>query len=147
MPAICARLASTITWAMIAPQPDIQPTCGPNARAPHVKLVPQSGMRELSARYAYEIKKIGMKASSMTSGAFTPTSEETRPMDAARLYAGAVEAMPITTLAARPRAPVLRPLPPGCLVASASGAVGVEVVIRGHPRCESEVRYGPFPWG
>src|SRR5258705_12236731 len=75
--AIWARLASTTTCATIAAQPDIQPARDPSARAPQVKLVPQSGIRELSDLYAYEMNRIGMKASSMMSGALTPTASET----------------------------------------------------------------------
>src|SRR5664280_1730434 len=87
------------------------------------------------------MKYIGIKASSMIAGAFTPASNEpplatTRPRLAARLYAGAVEAIPTTTLDTRPRAPDFRPLsdaasgnPSGaafasCVVMAAPGAAG-----------------------
>ena len=42
-PATCARLAMTRTSAATMPQPPAQPIFGPNARAAHVKVVPQSG--------------------------------------------------------------------------------------------------------
>ena len=48
--------------------------CRPNTRATQVKLVPQSGFTSLSALYAYEMNSIGTNASSMMTGAFTPTS-------------------------------------------------------------------------
>ena len=43
MPAIWARLAMTMMSATTIAQPLIQPRCGPNARVPQAKLVPQSG--------------------------------------------------------------------------------------------------------
>ena len=61
------------------------------------------------------MSSIGMKASSMIDGAFSPTIPSpfavatTKPRLAASEYAGAVEAIPITTLETKPRAPVLRP--------------------------------------
>ncbi len=51
-----------------------------------------------------------MKASSMIAGAFTPTRITTKPRLAARLYAGAVDDMPTTTLEISPSAPPLSPL-------------------------------------
>ena len=51
-PAICARLAITMTSAAMIPQPPIQPARGPNARAVQVKVVPQSGSALFSSRNA-----------------------------------------------------------------------------------------------
>ena len=51
-PAICARLAITITSAAMIPQPPIQPARGPNARAVQVNVVPQSGSALFSSRNA-----------------------------------------------------------------------------------------------
>ena len=48
-PAICARLAITMTSAAMMPQPPSHPTIGPNARDAHVKVVPQSGSALLSS--------------------------------------------------------------------------------------------------
>src|SRR6476646_7893324 len=42
-PAICARLAITITSATTIAQPPIQPSDGPIARVTHENVVPQSG--------------------------------------------------------------------------------------------------------
>ena len=47
MPAICARLAITITSAATIAQPESQPSRGPIARVTQAKLVPASG----SARF------------------------------------------------------------------------------------------------
>ena len=52
---------------------------------------------------------MGMKARIVTIGACSPIATTTKPSVAARLYAGAVEATPMTTLEIRPSAPVLRP--------------------------------------
>src|SRR5664279_1187115 len=110
-PATCARLAITITSAAMIPQPPIQPTIGPNARVAQVKVVPQSGSASLRSLYATAMKYIGTNASSMIAGAFNPApAETTRPRLAAREYAGAVDAIPTTTLLSRPNAPGLRPL-------------------------------------
>ncbi len=49
MPAIWARLAITMMSATTMPQPPIHPVRGPNARAPQVKVVPQSGSAALSS--------------------------------------------------------------------------------------------------
>ena len=57
-----------------------------------------------------EQSSIGMNASSATAGALRPTAATTKNKVAARLYAGAVEATPITTLETRPSAPPFRPL-------------------------------------
>ena len=57
------------------------------------------------------MKYIGMNASSMIAGAFRPAPvATTRPRLAASEYAGAVEAIPTTTLLSKPSAPGLRPL-------------------------------------
>src|SRR4051794_24905744 len=56
------------------------------------------------------MKRIGTKAINMITGALRPTSWDTGPRVAARLYPGAVEATPITMLDRRPIAPTLRPL-------------------------------------
>jgi hypothetical protein len=57
------------------------------------------------------MKYIGMKASSRIAGAFRPAAADTtKPRLAASEYAGAVEAMPTTTLPSRPSAPDFRPL-------------------------------------
>ena len=48
-PAICARLAITMTSAAMIPQPPIQPTTGPNALVAQVNVVPQSGSASLSS--------------------------------------------------------------------------------------------------
>src|SRR4051794_9934983 len=60
------------------------------------------------------MRSIGTKAASMMAGACTPTpaTATTRPSDAARLYPGAVEATPMTTLDTKPIAPVFRPFSP-----------------------------------
>lgn len=88
-PAICARLAITITSAAMMPQPPSHPVTDPNARVAHVKVVPQSGSSRLSSWYATAIIHIGMNASSMIAGALTPASSApplatTRPRLAAR---------------------------------------------------------------
>src|SRR4051794_31230622 len=46
-PAICARLAITITSATTIAQPPSQPTDGPSARVAHENVVPQSGSARL----------------------------------------------------------------------------------------------------
>jgi hypothetical protein len=43
------------------------------------------------------MRHIGTNATSMTAGAFVPTRTTIRPRLAARLYAGAVDAMPMTS--------------------------------------------------
>src|SRR6476661_8259244 len=71
------------------------------------------------------MKSIGKNARIITAGDCRPTARATAPMVAARLYAGAVEATPITTLDIRPSAPPLSPLsPPGSSGASTGGVVG-----------------------
>src|SRR5690242_19177280 len=56
------------------------------------------------------MKYIGTKASSMIDGAFTPTAMTTKPSVAARLYAGAVDAVPMTIDDSSPTVPGLSPL-------------------------------------
>jgi hypothetical protein len=48
-PAIWDRSAITMTSAAMIPQPPIQPTHGPKARAAQVNVVPQSGSGRLSS--------------------------------------------------------------------------------------------------
>src|SRR5215208_3859045 len=109
MPAISASAAITITSATTSAQPLSQPVRGPNAFAAHVKLVPQSGVLALSDLYAYEMNSIGRNASNMMIGDLSPTVWATPPRVAARLYPGAVDATPMTTLESRPIAPSLSP--------------------------------------
>jgi len=49
----------------------------------------------------------------MIAGALTPTTITTKPSVAAKLYAGAVEATPMTTLDSNPSTPGLSPLSSG----------------------------------
>ena len=51
-----------------------------------------------------------MKASTATAGDWSPTARTTNTRVAAMLYAGATDAVAITVLEIRPRAPDLRPL-------------------------------------
>src|ERR1700733_2142352 len=113
-PATCARLAMTRMSAATIAQPPAQPVRGPNARAAQVNVVPQSGSALFSSLYPIDVSSIGMKASSATTGAPRPTTATMNPSVAARLYAGAVEATPMTTLDTRPSAPVLRPFSAVC---------------------------------
>src|ERR1019366_2166797 len=53
---------------------------------------------------------MGMKAITTTSGVISPTRATTKPRVAARLYAGATEATPMTMFETRESAPGLRPL-------------------------------------
>ena len=99
----------TMMSAARTPQPPNPPTRGENARVDHVKVAPQSGSALFICWKAIETKNIGTKASTVTMGACTPIATTTKPSVAAKLYAGAVEAMPITTLETNPSAPVLRP--------------------------------------
>src|SRR5262249_13749695 len=59
---------------------------------------------------------MGMKATIMIAGACAPTpcTATMKPRVAARLYAGAVEATPMTRFETYPRTFPFRPLPPGC---------------------------------
>ena len=118
MPAICARFASTTIPATATPHPPIQPTHGPNALVPHVKVVPQSGTSLFNSRYAKAMNSIGMKAMMKAMGAEAPTARTTKPRVATSEYTGAVEARPMTVDPQRPRVPAARPLP-----AVRSGAV------------------------
>ena len=64
----------------------------------------------------------------MISGACTPTpAMTTKPSVAARLYAGAVDARPITALDSNPSAPDLRPL------SAAAGPCSVTLMVRSTP--------------
>src|ERR1035438_3812200 len=66
-----------------------------------------------------------MNATTATSGAFRPTAMTTKVRVAARLYAGAVEATPITTLETRPSAPPFRPLSSYCSMGCADAVVAM----------------------
>ena len=63
------------------------------------------------------MRYIGTKASSMIAGVFSLAITTMNPRLAARLYAGAVDAIPITTLDTRPSAPPFSPLVPGAVPA------------------------------
>src|ERR1051325_10317182 len=78
------------------------------------------------------MNNIGTKASSRMIGPLEPTSCAMYPSVAERLYAGAVEATPITIVETRPSAPTLRPLRTTSGIAP-SGLVGVVVVMGCHP--------------
>ena len=84
-PATCARLAMTSTSAATIAQPPAHPVRGPNARAPHVNVVPQSGSALFSSLYPIEVSTIGMNASTATIGEPRPTTATTKPSVAARL--------------------------------------------------------------
>ena len=86
-PAICDRLAITSTSATIRPQPPSQPVIGPNARAHHVNVVPQSGSAWFRYLNPSATKSIGTNASTITTGAWkpTPAMAVTPPSVAARL--------------------------------------------------------------
>src|SRR5579872_3376460 len=90
-------------------QPPAQPVRGPNARDAHVNVVPQSGSALFISLYPIEVSSIGTNA--------------TKPSVAARLYAGAVEATPMTTLDTRPRAPAFKPFSAGCSPDCTAGSV------------------------
>ena len=93
-------------------QPAIQPIQGPILRVTHAKVVPQSVSTRFSRSNATAMHSIGRNAISSTAGAAVlpgPSSFDTRPSVAARLYAGAVEAMPIASAAVKPMAPGRRP--------------------------------------
>lgn len=60
-----------------SPQPPIQPTHGPRALAPHVNVVPQSGITEFSSRYAMAVSSIGTNAMRNMAGDFSPTASTT----------------------------------------------------------------------
>ncbi len=67
------------------PQPPIQPVRGPNARVAQVKVVPQSGSALFSSLYPIEMKSMGTKAISTTSGEIRPQKAAMAPRVAARL--------------------------------------------------------------
>jgi len=58
-------------------QPPAQPIDGPNARVPQMNVVPQSGMTELSSRYAMAVSSIGTNAMRNMAGDFSPTASTT----------------------------------------------------------------------
>src|SRR5579862_9911458 len=110
-PAICACEAIASRSAAIVPQPPAnQPIRGPSARDAQVKLVPQSGSTLFISLLAQAEKNIGMNASTTINGVCTPITATTNPSVAARLYAGAVEAIPIAVLVTRPSALAFSPL-------------------------------------
>ncbi|MDF3049787.1 MAG: hypothetical protein K0R87_1425 [Pseudonocardia sp.] len=111
----------------MAVQPPIQPTQGPKARPAQVKVVPQSGSALFSSLYATAIRTIGTKATSMTAGAFSPTSTTSTP----RLYAGAADARPMTTPDVNPIAPRRNPLAPALLSTAAVSARNIVTPIPG----------------
>lgn len=57
--------------------PPIQPTHGPKALAPQVKVVPQSGTARLSSRYANAVNSMGMNATRIAAAVYSPTSRTT----------------------------------------------------------------------
>ena len=65
--------------ATATPHPPSQPTHGPNALVPHVKVVPQSGTALLSSRYAKAMNSIGTNATTNAIGAWAPTASTTKP--------------------------------------------------------------------
>src|SRR5579871_2870637 len=84
------------------------------------------------------MKNIGMNATHMIAGDANPTDAATTPSDAARLYPGAVEATPMTTLEMNPSAPDFRPFSsavPGS--PRAGGAVTTLSVLIARPRCST----------
>jgi len=84
-PATWARLAITSTSAATTAQPPAQPVFGPNARAPQMNVVPQSGSALFSSLKPIEVSSIGTNASTATSGDFSPTAATTKNSVAARL--------------------------------------------------------------
>src|SRR3954447_18074543 len=106
-----------MTAAKVMPQPPSQPTHGPNVFVPQVKVVPQSGSSRLSWAKATTIAIIGKNARNSTAGACSPTAMTTNPRVAVMLYAGAVAASPMTTLANSPIAEPRRPLSTGSVTA------------------------------
>src|SRR6266496_4805989 len=112
MPETCARLAMTRVPDNNVAQPAIQPIHGPMLRVTQAKVVPQSASTRLSRSNATAMHSIGRNAISSTAGTAVlagPSSFDTKPSVAARLYAGAVEAMPIASAAAKPMAPRRKP--------------------------------------
>src|ERR1700735_2846383 len=84
-PATWARLPLTRMSAATVAQPPDQPTEGPNARVPQMKVVPQSGSALFSSLKPIEHSSIGTNASTATSGALSPTAATTKNSVAARL--------------------------------------------------------------
>src|SRR5580692_5025121 len=84
-PATWARLPMTRRSAATVAQPPAQPTDGPNALVPQMKVVPQSGSALFSSLKPIEHSSIGTNASTATSGAFSPTAATTKNSVAARL--------------------------------------------------------------
>ncbi len=80
-----ARLDSTRIVAATNPQPAIQPTHGPKARAAQVKEVPESGISRFSSRYPKATRSIGMNPTRMIAGTCTPTSDTVGPRAAVRV--------------------------------------------------------------
>src|ERR1700722_14567725 len=78
-----------------------------------------------------EVRKIGMNAITATMGEPSPTTATMKPSVAARLYAGAVEATPMTVAATSPRAPPLRPFTT-CCSAMPGGAPAVAIAFHLH---------------
>ncbi len=66
-------------------QPPAQPSAGPKARVPQMKVVPQSGSALFSSLKPIEHSSIGTNASTATSGDFSPTAATTKNSVAARL--------------------------------------------------------------
>src|ERR1700753_733480 len=68
-----------------------------------------------------------MNAMTATIGEPSPTPATMKPSVAARLYAGAVEATPMTVAETSPRAPVLRPLSTCCSIAPGGAPSAVAI--------------------
>ena len=81
-------------------QPTSSPSSGLIARLIHENVVPQSGSTSFMYLYAHAMNSIGMKDTMMTAGLWTPipATATMNPTVAARLYPGAVDATPMTTL-------------------------------------------------
>jgi len=71
--------------AATMPHPPNQPVGGPNALAPQVNVVPQSGSLLFSSLYAKAMKSMGTNAMMVTIGACSPMAAITKPRVAARL--------------------------------------------------------------
>src|ERR1700734_3382480 len=99
-----------------------------------------------------EVRKIGTNAMTATIGEPSPTTATMKPSVAARLYAGAVDATPMTVAATSPRAPPLRPLSTCCSAAPGGAPAAVAMSLHLHLdaisndfRAKSHVRR-VFPW-
>src|SRR5215472_16186702 len=79
-----------------------------------------------------EVRKIGMNASTATMGEPSPTTATMKPSVAARLYAGAVDATPMTVVATSPSAPDLRPLSTCCSAAPGGAPSAVAITFHLH---------------